>query len=119
MKTQVNIMMDISLTMSRLIGKSLSDWCASDFKKAYSKNSLDELKSLNQLGSVEKYWYQFEKLRSRMILEGRQFSKREFINAFISRLKGEIKSFVFAFKSETLKVPLNIDCTWRVQLRID
>jgi hypothetical protein len=63
MKTQVNIMMDISLTMSRLTGKSLSDWYVSDFKKVYSKNSLDELKILNQLGSVEKYWYQFEKLR--------------------------------------------------------
>jgi Retrotransposon gag protein len=43
----------------------------SRFKKAVSRNSLDELKSLYQTGSVEGYWVAFERLRSRMILKGR------------------------------------------------
>jgi Retrotransposon gag protein len=49
----------------------------SRFNKINSKNSLNELKSLNQLGSVEEYWQQFEKLRSRMLLEGRKFTSNK------------------------------------------
>jgi Ty3 transposon capsid-like protein len=72
------------------------------FKRVNSRNTLEELKGLNQAGSVEEYWNQFEKLRSRMLLEGRQFSTKDFIDAFISGLKGEIKPFVMIFKPETL-----------------
>jgi Retrotransposon gag protein len=78
----------------------------SRFKKLLSKNSLDELKGLNQTGSVEIYWHQFEKLRSRMLLEGCQFSKRDFIDAFISGLSSEIKPLVMAFKPKSLETTM-------------
>jgi Retroviral aspartyl protease len=75
----------------------------SRFKKVVSKNSLDELKSLYQTGSVEDYWVAFERLRSKMILEGRQFFEKDYTDAFISGLKGEIKPFVQAFKPNSLE----------------
>jgi len=73
------------------------------FKKILSKNSLDELKWLNQTGTIDSYWHQFEKLHAKMLLEGRQFSKRDFIDAFISGLSSEIKPLVMAFKPESLE----------------
>jgi Ty3 transposon capsid-like protein len=80
---------------------------ASRFKKINSKNSLEELKGLNQLGYIEEYWQHFEKLKSRLLLEGRQFTDKDFIDVFISGLKGEIKPFVLAFDPQTLDAALN------------
>jgi hypothetical protein len=36
------------------------------------------------------------------LIEGRRFSERDFIDSFISGLKGEIKPFVLIFKPEML-----------------
>jgi Ty3 transposon capsid-like protein len=72
------------------------------FKRTTCRNTLDELRSLNQQGLVDDYWHQFQRLRSRMILEGRQFSERDFVDVFISGLKCEIKPLVMAFKPDTL-----------------
>jgi hypothetical protein len=51
---------------------------------------------------VEEYWLLFEKLRSRMLLEGRHLSERDFIDVFVSGLKGAIKPLVMAFKPNSL-----------------
>jgi Retrotransposon gag protein len=76
------------------------------FKKVNSKNSLEEFKSLLQMGSMEEYWYLVEKLKSRMLLEGRQLTEKDFIDVFISGLKGEIKPFVLAFKHVSFEAAL-------------
>jgi Ty3 transposon capsid-like protein len=68
------------------------------FKRANYRNTLDELMCLNQQGSVDDYWHQFEHLRSRMILKGKHFSEKDFVDVFISGLKCEIKPLVMAFK---------------------
>jgi Ty3 transposon capsid-like protein len=73
------------------------------FKIVLGKNSLDELRSLHQDGSVEEYWVNFEKLRSKMILEGRQFSVKDFMVVFINGLRGDIKPFVQVFRPQSLK----------------
>jgi Reverse transcriptase (RNA-dependent DNA polymerase)/Retroviral aspartyl protease/Retrotransposon gag protein len=75
----------------------------SRFRRVISNNTLDELKTLQQHGSIEEYWHQFVKWRSRILLEGRRFTERDFIDSFISGLKGEVKPFVLAFK------PVSVD----------
>jgi Reverse transcriptase (RNA-dependent DNA polymerase)/RNase H-like domain found in reverse transcriptase/Retroviral aspartyl protease/Retrotransposon gag protein len=75
----------------------------SRFSRVISNNTLDELKTLQQHGSIEEYWHQFEKWRSRILLKGRRFTERDFIDSFISGLKGEVKPFVLAFK------PISVD----------
>jgi Retrotransposon gag protein len=84
------------------------------FKRANYRNTLDELRCLNQQGSVDEYWHQFERLRSKMILEGRFFSKKDFVDVFISGLKCEIKPLVMTFKSITLDGLLNMSIIWKV-----
>jgi hypothetical protein len=69
-------------------------------------NTLDELESLHQTGIVHEYWHHFERWRSHILLEGTRFSDKDFIDSFISGLKGEIKSFVLAFKHESLDAAL-------------
>jgi RNase H-like domain found in reverse transcriptase/Reverse transcriptase (RNA-dependent DNA polymerase)/Integrase zinc binding domain/Retroviral aspartyl protease/Integrase core domain/Retrotransposon gag protein/Chromo (CHRromatin Organisation MOdifier) domain len=76
------------------------------FRKVNAKNSLEEFKNLQQLGSVEDYWYLVERLKSRMLLEGRQLTEKDFIDVFVSGLKGEIKPFVLAFKPISLESAL-------------
>jgi len=53
-------------------------------------------------------------LRSRILLEGRKFSEQDFIDTFLSSLKGEIKPFVQAFKpkslAEALEYSLYMEC---------
>jgi Ty3 transposon capsid-like protein len=88
---------------------------SSRFKRINTINTLDDLKSLNQHGTIEEYWLQFEKLRSRILLEGRNFSERDFIDTFVSGLKGEIKPFVLAFKPTTVDEDENIHYIWRMQ----
>jgi Retroviral aspartyl protease len=86
---------------------------SSRFKRINTRNTLDDLKSLNQHGTVEEYWLQFEKLRSRILLEGRNFNERDFIDTFVSGLKGEIKPFVLAFKPNT------VDEAWEYALYME
>jgi Retroviral aspartyl protease/Ty3 transposon capsid-like protein len=76
------------------------------FKRITAKNTMEELKALNQTGTVEEYWIQFERVRSRILLDGRRFSERDFIDTFVSGLKGEIKPFVQVFKPSTLEEAL-------------
>jgi Retroviral aspartyl protease/Ty3 transposon capsid-like protein len=76
------------------------------FKKITTKNTMEELKALNQTGIVEEYGIQFEKVRSRILLDGRRFSERDFIDTFVSGLKGEIKPCVQVFKPSTLEEAL-------------
>jgi hypothetical protein len=45
---------------------------------------------MRQTGTVEEYMEQFERVRSKLVLEKRQFSEIVFIDAFISGLKSEI-----------------------------
>jgi Retrotransposon gag protein len=83
-----------------LIDHELPDWeglvrlVNVRFKRINAKSTLDELKALNQMGKVKDYRAQFERLRSRILLDGRRFSERDFIDTFMSGLKGEIKPFV-------------------------
>jgi hypothetical protein len=70
------------------------------------RNNSEEFKNLQQLGSVEEYWYLVEKLKLRMLLEGRQLTENDLIDIFISGLKGEIKSFVLAFNPVSLEATL-------------
>jgi predicted membrane-bound spermidine synthase len=55
---------------SYLIDHKIPGWdelirlVSSRFYKIISKNSLNELKCLNQVGSVDEYWHHFEKLCS-------------------------------------------------------
>jgi hypothetical protein len=58
------------------------------FKRIIHKNTLDELKVLNQSSTVDEYWHLFEKSHSRMLLEGRWFSEKDFIDVFISGFIG-------------------------------
>jgi hypothetical protein len=55
---------------------------------------------------VEEYRNQFEKLKSKMLIEGRQFSERDFVDVFLSGLQEEIKPFAMTFKPNTLEATL-------------
>jgi hypothetical protein len=74
------------------------------FHKIISKNSLDELKCINQVGSVDEYWHHFEKLCSRMLLEGRHLSERDFIDAFVMTFKSSTldETLEYALYMETV-----------------
>jgi hypothetical protein len=61
---------------------------------------------LHQTGTVEDYWQHFEKWKSRILIKGRRFSEKNFIDSFISGLKGEIKPMVMAFKPGSLDAAL-------------
>jgi Retrotransposon gag protein len=74
----------------------------SRFTNPVSSNTLDNLKHMNQIATVNEYIEQFEKLRSRILLEGRNFSERDFMDSFISGLKGELKPMVMTFKPPSL-----------------
>jgi Ty3 transposon capsid-like protein len=91
------------------------------FKRFNTRNTLDDLKVLNQAGTVEEYWIHFERLRAKMLLEGRKFSERDFIDTFISDLKGEVKPLVLAFKPKTmdeaLEYALYVECASDSQYR--
>jgi hypothetical protein len=70
---------------------------------------------------VEEYWLLFEKLRSRMLLEGRHLSERDFIDVFVSGLKGAIKPLVVAFKPNSLdkafEYALYMESTYETQMK--
>jgi Retrotransposon gag protein len=71
----------------------------SHFTNPVSNNTLDDLKHMNQIATVHEYMEQFEKLRSRILLEGRNFSERDFMDSFISGLKGGIKTHSYGFQA--------------------
>jgi hypothetical protein len=58
---------------------------------------------MQQTAGVREYMDLFEKLRSRLVLEGRHFSNLDYIDAFVGGMKGEIKSFVKLFKLSTIE----------------
>jgi len=55
------------------------------------------------VGTVDEYMDQFEIVKSKLLLENRNFSEADFVDAFIIGLKDEIKPFVRAFKPATLE----------------
>jgi Retrotransposon gag protein/RNase H-like domain found in reverse transcriptase len=71
------------------------------FVKPSARNALEDWKSLHHNSTVSEYLEQFEKLRSRLLLEGRHFSDADYIDTFVGGLKGEIKAFVKIFKPPT------------------
>jgi Ty3 transposon capsid-like protein len=73
------------------------------FVKVNAKSALEEWKDIHQIGTVIEYYGQFDKLRSRLLLERRKFSEVDYIDAFVGGLKGEIKSFVKLFKPVTIE----------------
>jgi Retroviral aspartyl protease/Retrotransposon gag protein len=73
------------------------------FIRPNSKTALEEWMVMQQTGTVTDYLDQFEKLRSKLLLEGRNFSTLDYVDAFVGRLKGEIRPFVKLFKPNTLE----------------
>jgi hypothetical protein len=63
---------------------------------------MEELKELEQTGTVEEYIENFERLRTRLLLENRLFTKTDFLDVFIGGLKSDVKALVKAFKPTTL-----------------
>jgi RNase H-like domain found in reverse transcriptase/Reverse transcriptase (RNA-dependent DNA polymerase)/Integrase zinc binding domain/Retroviral aspartyl protease/Ty3 transposon capsid-like protein/Integrase core domain/Chromo (CHRromatin Organisation MOdifier) domain len=100
-------------TLIRLIKKR--------FQRQGGKNGMDELKELHQNGSVEEYIEQFERLRSKLLIENRLFTETDFIDVFYSGLKQEIRAFVRAFKpqslDETFEYALQMESALDTQLK--
>jgi hypothetical protein len=63
-----------------------------------ARNALEDWKAMHQVTSFREYFEQYEKLRTQLVLEGRQFSNTDYIDAFVCGLKGEVKPFVKMFK---------------------
>jgi hypothetical protein len=75
------------------------------FQNGGTSNGLEDLKALAQTGSVDEYMQQFERLKSKLLLEGG--NSQEWILLALSlvvlTLKGDIRPFVKAFKPVTLE----------------
>jgi Retrotransposon gag protein len=76
------------------------------FRMPTARTALEDWKLMHQLTSVRDYFEQFEKLRTRLVLEGWQFSPTDYVDAFICGLKGELKPFVKLFKPVTVEEAL-------------
>jgi hypothetical protein len=76
------------------------------FRMPTARTALEDWKMMQQLTSVSDYFEQFEKLRTRLVLEGRQFSHTDYVDVFICGLKGELKPFVKIFKLVTVEEAL-------------
>jgi hypothetical protein len=53
------------------------------FTRVNVKSALEEWKASHQMGTVTDYFDQFDKLRSRLLLERRKFSEVDYIDAFV------------------------------------
>lgn len=61
------------------------------FKKCGTRSAVEEFKRLHQTGSVEDYMDQFERAKSRLLLESRHLPESFFVEAYLSGLREEIK----------------------------
>jgi Retroviral aspartyl protease/Ty3 transposon capsid-like protein len=73
------------------------------FQRVGVKNGMEELMTLHHTTTVSDFIELFERLRAKLLLENRQFTETDFIDAFTGGLKPEIKSFVKVFRPQTLE----------------
>ena len=59
-------------------------------KKCWTRSAVEEFQRLHQTGSVEDYMDQFERAKSRLLLESRHLPESFFVEAYLSGLREEI-----------------------------